>query len=239
MPPEAFPYDLVDLTHTLHEQAPSWDGTCGFEKRTILDYDECQEETKFRVHTFTMQAGIGTHLDAPAHCIPGGNDVAQLPLSALIAPCILIDVSSRASSEHFILGTADITKFENQYGVIPAGALVIVRTGWDRHWNSPENYHNNHQFPSVALEAAQTLIKRGIIGFGLDTLSCDCPQSGFISHQAFLSSGIYLVENVAHADRIPPVGAFVAALPLKIAGATESPIRLIGMIPRKEITKSQ
>jgi kynurenine formamidase len=48
-------------------------------------------------------------------------------------------------------------------------------------------------------------------------------------HQAFLGSGKILIENVANLDKIPAIGAFIMALPIKIKDATEAPIRLIGL----------
>lgn len=55
-----------------------------------------------------MSAGIGTHLDAPAHCIPGGMTIDQLAISQLVAPCVVIDVSAD-SHEYYRVSTDDIT----------------------------------------------------------------------------------------------------------------------------------
>ena len=49
-------------------------------------------------------------------------------------------------------------------------------------------------------------------------------------HQAILDAGKYLVENVANSVELPPQGSFSLALPLRIEGATEAPMRLIGLI---------
>ncbi len=83
-----FPYKLIDLTQTLSEETPSWDGGCGFNHNIKLDYDECDSATKFRVGQIKMHAGIGTHIDAPSHCIPGAATVEQVPLDTLIAPLV-------------------------------------------------------------------------------------------------------------------------------------------------------
>lgn len=67
-----FPYDINDLNHTLHPKIPTWDGSCGFEHSIDHVYDPnaiCQ----FRIHKLNFKkAGVGTHMDAPAHCVPGG-----------------------------------------------------------------------------------------------------------------------------------------------------------------------
>lgn len=85
------------------------------------------------------------------------------------------------------------------------------------------------QFPSLSAEAAQLLIERGIAGIAIDTLSPDCPGSGDPVHRIMLSNNKYMIENIAHADQLPPVGAYVIALPLKIE-STEAPIRVVGLI---------
>lgn len=41
MAKDKFPYQLIDLTHTLSEETLSWDGGCGFNHDIKLDYDEC------------------------------------------------------------------------------------------------------------------------------------------------------------------------------------------------------
>ena len=107
---------------------------------------------------------------------------------------------------------------------------MIIRTGWDRFWNEPEKYRNNLQFPSIAHEAAILLLERQIVGLGIDTLSPDTPDSGYPVHQTLLSAGIYLIENVANSGQLPPMGSISLALPLKIAEATEAPMRFIALI---------
>ncbi len=59
----AFPYELIDLTHTLHEGIPTWPGHCGFNHNLHIDYSDCDGEDKFRVMKVSMRAGIATHLE--------------------------------------------------------------------------------------------------------------------------------------------------------------------------------
>jgi kynurenine formamidase len=42
---------------------------------------------------------------------------------------------------------------------------------------------------------------------------------------------VYILENVASLDRLPPHGATVIALPMKIAGGTGGPVRIIAWLP--------
>lgn len=224
-----FPYKLVDLTHALDENAPSWSGECGFKHEIKLDYDDCPTDVKFRVGQFAMHAGIGTHIDAPSHCISENRTIDQLLLSELVSLCVVIDVSAKAH-ERYSVNEQDIALFEGRYGVIPESAFVMIKTGWERFWNEPEKYRNDYIFPSVSKEAAIMLLNRGVSGIGIDTLSPDRPENGFVVHQLFLGADKYIIENAMNLAAMPQSGSFIMALPMKVKGATEAPVRLIGLI---------
>src|SRR5690242_5404169 len=87
-------FKTLDLTHTLSKNAPTWSGQCGFQDRVIVDYPEA-----CRVQAIEMNAGTGTHLDAPSHFIPQAKSIADLPLENFIAPLCVIDVSHQAHAD--------------------------------------------------------------------------------------------------------------------------------------------
>lgn len=219
----------IDLTHTLEPSIPCWDKRCGFENTVQLDYRDCTDAFKFRVQHIAMDAGIGTHIDAPAHCTPGGLTIDQLSLIDLQANCVVIDVSVKAH-ERYSLSVLDIEQFEQQHGKIPPSSFVLIRTGWDKFWLHPEKYHNNHIFPSVSLAAAQLLLEREIAGLGIDTLSPDRPEDGYPVHSLLLGAGKYIIENVANSALLAPCNNRVLIFPLKIKGGTESPVRLVAIV---------
>jgi kynurenine formamidase len=190
---------------------------------------------KFRVQHFSTPSGIGTHIDAPAHCETGGLCVADIPLTQLMAPAVVINVSQQASQDYAV-SVQDILSFENLHGTIPSGTFAIVYTGWSGRWHSPSAYRNvdDHEikhFPTVSPEAANLLFERGVVGIGIDTLSPDAEGKEHYVHKLFLQGKKYIVENIANADQLPPVGAFVIILPMKIDKGTEAPVRMIAMIP--------
>ncbi|CEG58524.1 cyclase family protein [Legionella fallonii] len=224
-----FPFKFIELTHSINQDSPCWETGCGFTTETMLNYSDCTTAVKFKVQSLKMDAGIGTHIDSPAHCVSGGKTTDELPLEELLAPCVVIDVSSMAH-ETYCLTVEDISDFENNYGRIKEGSFVIIYTGWDKYWLNPDKYRNNLSFPSVSEKAAQLLLQRGIIGLGIDTLSPDTPESDYPVHQIILGSGKYLIENVANAQAMPPIGGFTLALPIRLQGMTEAPIRLIGLV---------
>lgn len=220
--------EIIDLTHSINSNIPTWEKGCGFENKITHDYSNAVAETQFRVQSFHMRAGIGTHMDAPAHCIPGGKTIDQISISDLIKPCVVIDISKKADLD-YLLSVADIIAFENKYGKIAPDSLVIVHTGWSCYWTDPAKYRNQLQFPSVSKDAAEFLLINHAAGLGIDTLSPDTAKSGFPVHQLLLSSGKIIIENMNNTDLIRPLGAHVIALPLKVSNATEAPIRIIAI----------
>ncbi|ASQ45534.1 cyclase family protein [Legionella clemsonensis] len=226
-----FPYALVDLTHTLTASIPCWEGTCGFQHHNVHDY-EAGLDISFRVQRLDMDAGIGTHVDAPAHCIKGGKTIADLDLNKLLSPCIVIDVTGVANA-NYIVSPKDILAFEAAYSEITAGSFVIVRTGWDKYWGNPHKYRNNYNFPCIAAETAELLLQRKITGLGIDTLSPDRPDTGYPVHRMLLGAGKYIVENIANAKSLPAIGSYILVLPIKIKGGTEAPVRLIALLKKK------
>ena len=226
-----FLYKLIDLTHSLHSTIPTWNGECGFNHEVHIDYADCQSEDKFRVMKVKMHAGIGTHVDAPSHCIPGGRFIHDFDINDLIMPCVVIDVSGKCHA-NYSLSAEDVSDFESKYGIIPKGSCVMVKTGWSNFWDQPSKYHNNHVFPSVSREAAELLLERGVSAIGIDTLSPDRPEDGFNVHKIFLGADKLILENVANLDSMPPTGSIVMILPMKIKDGTEAPVRLIGLIER-------
>lgn len=223
---------FVDLTHTLTPTIPHWGVGCGFQYQINCDYVDCTGETKFRIHAMTMSAGIGTHMDAPLHCFNGATSIANIPLDQLVSPCVVIDVSSK-SHERYSVTVEDIKQYEAIHGKVIPNTFVIIYTGWCKLWNDPDKYRNSLIFPTISSDAAKYLLQKDIVGLGVDTLSPDGANDGFLVHHLILGAGKYIIENIANADKLPPKGATVIALPLKIEGGTESPIRLIAVMSAK------
>lgn len=234
-----FPYKIIDLTHNINPNIPTWDGHCGFHHIIKSTYeDNTLASPKFLVQDIKMQAGIGTHMDAPSHCFEKGRSITEIPLEDCVAPVFVIDVSDIAHAQ-YTLSIKDVLDFELKFGDITPDSFVIIRTGWDQFWNNPEKYRNNLIFPSIALEAASLLLDRGIKGLGIDTLSPDSGENQFPVHQLILGAGKYIIENVAHSKELPPIGAFIIISPLKIAQGSEAPIRLIGLIEKEDFSSER
>lgn len=217
----------IDLTQQLSSTVPTWNGSCGFCLETKKDYDQV-----FCVQQMKLHAGVGTHMDAPSHRFQGAPSIADIPLEQLIAPICLIDVSD--ADADYEISVKDIHDFEKKHGTIEHNSLVIGFTGWHRFWQNSDAYRNldadgQMHFPAFSAEAAELLLKRGVAGIAIDTLSPDCRDQEFPVHKLILGAGKYIIENIADCSHIPPKGSYAIALPLR-AESTESPIRIIALV---------
>lgn len=222
-------FKLIDLTQPLRPKSPTWNGSCGFCLEIKKDYDKM-----FRVQQIKMHAGIGTHLDAPSHRFEGGKSIAEIPLEQLIAPACVIDVSDKAHADYAI-SAKDLDEYEQAHGIIAKGSVVIGFTGWSRFWKDQEKYRNadptgQMHFPSFSKEAAEFLLKRDISGIAIDTLSPDCLDLTYPVHEILLRENRIIIENIGDCSLIPPKGAYLVALPLKM-DSTESPVRVVALAP--------
>lgn len=183
----------------------------------------------------------GTHLDSPIHFARGGATTDEIPISRLIGPAIVIDIARAcAANPDYLLSVEDIRNWEKSHGRIPDGAIVLIRTGWGKFWPDRKRYLGsdtpgdiaNLHFPGISREAAQFLAaERRIDGVGIDTASLDRGQSkDFIAHQILNGANIYGLENVANLEKLPPTGATLIALPMKIKGGTGGPARIIAIL---------
>jgi kynurenine formamidase len=182
-------------------------------------------------------------MDAPIHFRQGGSTIDQIPVERLTGPAAVIDMRLQCTTNSdYALTVEDVLDWESRYGRIPSGALVFLWSGWDKRWpdrqrylgtDTPDNPRTLH-FPGLSPTAAQFLIvQRGIHGVGIDTASIDSGHlRDFPTHRVLSLADVYVLENVAALDRLPPKGATVWALPMKIQGGTGGPVRIIAALPR-------
>ena len=227
-PKKTIKHQTISLSHPLHPAVPTWHGNPADYTLTItVDYKDCATRTKFRAQKISMATGLGTHIDAPAHCIPGGKTIDQIDQHRLIAPLIVIDVSPKATKSYRI-AQEDILEFEAKHGFLPQHSLICFYTGWSQLWKQPAAYQH---FPGLSADAATLLVERNPYGIGIDTHSVDILEGDYFpAHEIILGHGCYIVENMNNLERIPATGATAIVAPLIIADATESPAHIIAIM---------
>ena len=234
---------IVDLSHPFDAKTIYWpNAPSGFVLhresfgRTAAGYF-------YAANDFCAPEHGGTHLDAPVHFAEGKWTVDQIPLRQLVGPGVVIDVTRQAAADRdYRLTLDDVRAWEKKYGPVPAGAIVLLRTGWEGRWpdrkaylgdDAPGRITNLH-FPSYGRESAEYLVRDRKIGaIGVDTASIDYgPSADFIVHQTALGANVPGLENLTALGGLPETGFWVIALPMKIGGGSGAPLRAIAVLSR-------
>lgn len=227
---------VVDLTHTIDAQTPTYEvsATPVYRANTVATIDK----DGYYAREISVPEHFGTHLDAPAHFARGMWTVDQIPPDRLVARLVVVDVIAGAKGNpDYQVSVADVAKYEETHGQIPANAVVVADTGWDSRWHSARDYRNADasgvmHFPGYSLEAAKFLVEgRRVLGLGIDTLSIDYgPSKDFPVHQYTLSHSLYHLENVANVEHVPASGSTVVVAPMKLENGSGSPVRIFALV---------
>lgn len=193
---------------------------------------------------FGLEKHEGTHVDAPkaAALSARAKTLEELPLERAIVRFVLVDVSRWASKNRsYQARVSDLADWEKYHGRIPERAIVLIRTGYSKHWGDREKYlgtlrrgveHPDYlRFPGLHPAAADWLIKRGAGGVGIDTASVDHGLSrDFASRKALSEAGLPIYENLDNLETLPEKGGWLIALPMKIKGAVSAPARIVAVL---------
>jgi len=231
---------VVDLSYPFDERAAYWPTGKSFQHEKVA-FGQTEGGYFYSSFNYAANEHGGTHMDAPIHFAEGKLTVDQIPVERLIGPGVKIDVREAASRDRdYRLGSREIQEWEARHGTIPRGAIVLVNTGWGRHWGDKLKYLGSDKpgdasdlhFPGIAQDAAELLAKqRDVAMVGIDTASLDYgPSKDFIVHRILLGANIPGLENVAALDSLPETGFRVIALPMKIGGGSGGPCRIVALI---------
>ena len=226
----------VDLTHTISEKSPNWEGTqkSPFEAKALGTF----QKDGYFTRTISLPEHFSTHIDAPAHFSANGWTVDQIPPDHLIGPLVVLDITKQvAKNPEYLVSVEDIAAWEQANGHIPPGAIVLARTGWSSSWHSMEQYRNADakgvmHFPGFSTDAVKFIVEgRQISGIGIDTLSVDPgASSDYPVHHYGAAHNIYNLENVGYLDEVPPRGAIAVVAPAKLEGGSGGPVRILALI---------
>ena len=203
------PTSCFDITQTISGELPVWPG----DPPVVI---ETTRGTIPSVSRISLGSHTGTHVDPPAHFIPGGATVDQLPLEILLGPVWVAHLS----------GPGPLTAAMLEAAAIPLGPIrLIIRT--DNSADAAAHPVFDPDFVALAPDAAAWVLARGIRLVGIDGPSIEPYASpGEPVHHALLGAGAIIVENLALAGVAP--GAYqLACLPLRIAGGDGAPVRAV------------
>ncbi len=232
---------LIDLTHPFDQQTLYWPTARPFHLE-VESRGDTEAGYYYEANTFSAAEHGGTHLDAPIHFARDRWRADEIPLDRLIGPALVIDVSSAAlENRDYLIGPPDLAGWEASHGELPAGVIVLLRTGYGRFWPDAEKYLGTARrgqegvaelhFPGLSREAALWLADRKVSAVGIDTASIDYGQSQeFEAHRVLFEANVPAFENLAALDQLPEGEFTVLALPMKIAGGSGGPLRIVAVV---------
>jgi kynurenine formamidase len=240
---------IVDLTQPLGPDTPviglppQFGSSPGVTMELISRFDDKGPAWYWNV--LHMGEHTGTHFDAPVHWITGkdlpDNACDTIPARRFVGPACVIDVTKEvAKNNDFLLMPEHVTAWEAAHGGIPAGAWVLLHTGWSKRLDptaflnvSDDGPHSPGFHKSTSALLAH---ERDVLGVGVETVGTDAGQAGmfdppFPNHTIMHGAGKFGLASLRNLDQLPPTGAIVIAAPLRIVNGSGSPLRVLAISP--------
>jgi kynurenine formamidase len=240
---------VVDLSQPLGPETPviglppQFASSPGVSMEVISRYD--QRGPGWYWNIIRLGEHTGTHFDAPVHWITGkdlpDNRCDTIPARRFVGPACVIDVTSEVSkNQDFLLMPEHVVAWEKTNGRIPAGAWVLLRTGWSKRADAKSFLNvgdNGPHSPGFHASTSRLLATdRDVLGVGVETVGTDAGQAGtfdppFPNHTIMHGAGKFGLASLRNLDQLPATGAVVIAAPLKIVDGSGSPLRVLAIAP--------
>ncbi|OLT27180.1 cyclase [Nocardiopsis sp. CNR-923] len=227
---------IADLSHVVSPSMPSFDDDKP--RREPTGPAQADGAFGFWLQRWSLTEHTGTHLDAPAHVIGGGRTVPEIAPHELVVPAAVIDVRARAAEDPDTVVTVDdVLAFERVHGPIPAGAAVLMNSGWDARWPEGDEAVRGvggdgaWHFPGFGPQACEYLVsRRGVAGVGVDTLSTDPGSTTeYPAHEVIGRADRWGLECLRGLDQLPPTGATLVVGVFPGEDASGGPCRVLAL----------
>jgi len=181
--------------------------------------------SKFDSHGYDSEAVFmsthtGTHLDAPSHFGPGLASIDMIPARRLVCSAVMKRVIKKANQ---LIEREDLAGDQ-----VREGDAVVIATGWEKNV-AKRNYMTAN--PGLSEQAAKYLARKKVNAIAIDSPSIDAGvDSRFSAHNILLPRNILIVENLCNVSKIPTNRFTLIISPLKLGGATGSPVRALALL---------
>lgn len=168
-----------------------------------------------------LSTHTGTHIDAPSHFVQDSTTIDKIRVSKFVSRSILIKIPKGADQL--------ITKNDFSNREIKANDTVVFATGWEKRSKKDDYMINN---PGLSLDAAEYLVRNRVNAVAIDGPSIDRGiDNSFNIHNALLSNDIPIIENLCNLTALSSFESFTLIVnPLKLVGASGSPVRAIALV---------
>jgi len=208
----------IDLTQLISETMPVYPGT----ETPRLIPASSYEADHFKETVLHMYSHTGTHMDPPAHIIPGRTTLDAMPIDAFVGSALVIDCRDIPQN-----GTVTLERIKSYGSDADEAEFLLFNYGWDRYWGRTEYFEG---YPCLGDDAVEYVISSGKKGVGFDAISADPVASLKIHGRLFEKNEIVIIENLTNLDKIPGGLFTLFALPLRWENADGSPIRAVAYV---------
>lgn len=217
-----------DLSQSIRDDMPVYPGDPPVACRPLATVPD----DGYRVTGLEMDSHTGTHVDAPAHMIPGGRTIDDFDPETFRFDARVVDLSSLEPRAPV---RPDRLLEEVESPQKDSVDLLVLRTGWDRHWDADRYFDH----PYLTARAAERIVEWGC-HVGVDAPNVDPTPTenasadepgGYPAHHALFDDGRLIVENLRGLDRLPTGESIeIHAYPLPVADADGAPVRAVAVV---------
>lgn len=189
-----------------------------------MDYDASHERyqgsAEFFIASLHLCGNTGTYVDSPVHRYRGGTDLASLPLERLAdMEAVVLDCEGERA-----IGPEALSDVELRY------RAVLIRTGFSRHWGTPEYFSEPNPFLTAG--ACELLVRVGALFVGIDSLNIDDTDDlSRPAHTQLLGAGIPVCEHMTNLAAVPASKGRLHAVPIAWLGGASFPVRAYVIAP--------
>ena len=201
---------IIDISIPLDQDTPAYSGDPVFRRDVVANFDG--EGKGYCLSTLSLSAHSGTHIDAPAHFLPKGKTIDQIPVRRWLTPAIVLDTGNAGAI------TADDLEGQG----IRTGDAVLLKANARR---GPDAAPDD--FTSLTLDAAKYLVSRKINLVGIDALSIESyTDPAWPVHKKLLRNSMLIMEGLRLAH-VKPGRYTLIATPLLVTGGDGAPARAL------------
>ena len=203
----------IDVSLPVTSTLPCWPNSPNIELSRHLDLEKGDEvnDTKMSCSVHT-----GTHIDAPLHYFKEGKSIDLISLDALLGPAYVADLRDAEIITENVLEKISLPNNTKR--------LLLHTSNSDFWQKGVKEFQNN--FVALTPDAADWLVKKGIVLIGIDYLSIEGFYAGSETHLILLEAEVVILEGL-NLTGVTQGKYELYCLPIKLQGVEAAPTRAV------------